>query len=42
MRAAFARAFESIKPTDAVVVGMFPRDSDQVAENAAIVREVAR
>lgn len=42
VRAAFTHAFESIKPSDAVVVGMFPRDSDQVAENAAIVREVAR
>ncbi len=30
---AFRYAFENIKPTDAVIVGMFPRDSDQVLEN---------
>ena len=32
---AFAYAFANIKPTDAVIVGMFPRYSDQVRENAA-------
>lgn len=30
---AFRYAFENIKPADAVIVGMFPRDSDQVLEN---------
>jgi hypothetical protein len=39
VRGAFRFAFENIKPSDAVVVGMFPRDSDQAAENAAFVRE---
>jgi hypothetical protein len=39
IREAFRFAFKNIKPTDAVVVGMFPRDSDQAAENAALVRE---
>ncbi len=32
--AAFKQAFESIKPTDFVVVGMFPRVKDEVKENA--------
>jgi len=31
--AAFRFAFSHIKPTDAVVVGMFPRDVDQIAVN---------
>jgi len=30
---AFRYAFENIKATDAVIVGMFPRDTDQVREN---------
>ena len=37
---AFEEAFANIKPVDAVVVGMFPRDSDQVRENAEIVRKL--
>jgi len=32
--AAFKQAFESIKPADFVVVGMFPRVKDEVKENA--------
>jgi len=32
---AFRFAFDNIKSTDAVVVGMFPKYSDQVAENVA-------
>jgi predicted aldo/keto reductase-like oxidoreductase len=36
---AFKYAFENIKPIDAVLVGMFPRYSDQVAENAALARK---
>jgi hypothetical protein len=32
--AAFKQAFQSIKPTDFVVVGMFPRIKDEVKENA--------
>jgi hypothetical protein len=31
--AAFKQAFKSIKPTDAVCVGMFPRVKDEVKEN---------
>jgi hypothetical protein len=39
-REAFRFAFDNIKPVDAVVVGMFPKDSDQAAENAALLREI--
>jgi len=35
---AFEFAFEHIKPTDAVIVGMFPRFTDQAGENAALTR----
>lgn len=41
VRGAFEFAFRSIKPTDAVIVGMFPRFSDQLSENVQIVREIA-
>jgi hypothetical protein len=40
-REAFRFAFAQIKPEDAVVVGMFPKYRDQVAENAECVRKVA-
>jgi hypothetical protein len=40
VREAIAYAFANIKPTDAVVVGMFQRDCNQVAMNARIVRDV--
>jgi hypothetical protein len=36
---AFKFAFANIKPTDAVIVGMFPRFSDQVRQNAANARK---
>jgi hypothetical protein len=36
---AFRDAFAHIKPTDGVIVGMFPRYSDQVADNAALARK---
>ena len=39
LRAAFDFALANIKPTDALVAGMFPKYVDQVAENAALVRE---
>jgi len=42
VRQAFETAFKNIKPTDAAIVGMYQQLSDQVAENAAIVREVAK
>ena len=35
---AFRFAFEKIKATDGVIVGMFPRYRDQPAENAALTR----
>ena len=40
--AAFKRAFQSIKPTDAVCVGMFPRIKDEVKENTEIVRRILK
>jgi hypothetical protein len=40
VKAAFAYAFANIKPTDAVVVGMFPKYSNQPAQNASYVREI--
>ncbi|HIJ72502.1 MAG TPA: hypothetical protein HPP83_00225 [Candidatus Hydrogenedentes bacterium] len=39
-KAAFQFAFSHLKPSDAVVVGMFQKHKNQVVENAAIVREV--
>ena len=38
---AFDFAFRNIKRTDGVIVGMFPRFTDQAAENAAHTRRVA-
>jgi hypothetical protein len=40
VRRCFEEAFSNIKPTDAVIVGMYQQLSDQVAENAAIVRSL--
>jgi len=40
VRGAFAEAFRSIKSIDAVVVGMFPKEKDQVAENAGFVMDI--
>ena len=40
VRQAFDTAFKNIKPTDAVIVGMYQQLSDQVAENASIVRQI--
>jgi len=37
---AFRFAFDNIKPGDAVIVGMYPRFSDQVKENTAVVRRI--
>ncbi len=37
---AFRTAFESIKPTDAIYVGMFPRYRDEVKEDAEIVQRI--
>jgi hypothetical protein len=38
-KAAFRFAFENIKPTDAVVVGMYPNHREQVRENITLVRK---
>jgi hypothetical protein len=38
---AFRVAFENIKPRDCVIIGMYPRYSDQVRENAERVRRLA-
>ena len=39
VRSCFQEAFVRIKPTDAVIVGMYQQFGDQVGENAALVRE---
>jgi hypothetical protein len=41
VRQAFETAFRNIKPTDAVIVGMWQQFNDQVSENAAFVRQIA-
>lgn len=33
-------AYDNIKPTDACIVGMFPKFSDEVAENTGLVRKI--
>jgi hypothetical protein len=40
VRQAFESAFTNIKPTDAVIVGMYQQLSDQVGENVALVRDI--
>jgi hypothetical protein len=40
VRAAFATAVENIKPTDAMIVGMYQQFGDQVGDNVATVREL--
>jgi hypothetical protein len=40
VRQCFETAFANIKPTDAVIVGMWQQFGDQVGENAKTVREV--
>ena len=40
VRSAFATALGNIKPTDALIVGMYQQFSDQVGENATLVREL--
>lgn len=39
---AFKEAFENIKDTDAVLVGMFPKYQNQIAENAKTVAEILK
>jgi hypothetical protein len=38
---AFETAFANIKPTDAIIVGMWQQHGDQVTENAGLVRKLA-
>jgi hypothetical protein len=40
VRQSFETAFANIKPTDAVIVGMYQQLNDQVGENASFVREI--
>lgn len=37
---AFRATFENIKPRDGMIIGMYPRYSDQIGENAARVRKI--
>ena len=40
VRQSFETAFSNLKPTDAVIVGMYQQFGDQVGDNASIVREI--
>lgn len=40
VRSCFQEAFANLKPTDAVIVGMYQQFGDQVGENTALVREL--
>jgi hypothetical protein len=40
VRQCFETALSNIKPTDALIVGMYQQFGDQVGENAALVREI--
>jgi hypothetical protein len=40
IRAAFEFAYGNIKPADACIVGLYPRYSDQVAEDTSMVRNI--
>jgi len=42
VRSCFAAALASIKPTDAMIVGMYQQFGDQIGGNAALVRELCR
>jgi hypothetical protein len=42
VRQGFATAYTNIKPSDALIVGMYQQWGDQVGENAALVRELGR
>ncbi|MBM3335863.1 hypothetical protein FJY63_14485 [Candidatus Sumerlaeota bacterium] len=42
LRQAFRFAFQGIKPTDGVIVGMYPAFHDEVAENVEIVRALTK
>jgi len=40
VEASFRYAYSKIKPGDAIIVGMFPRYRDEVAENVELARTV--
>jgi hypothetical protein len=40
--AAFETTFANIKPRDAIIVGMYPKYTPRVAENAARVRRILK
>jgi hypothetical protein len=40
IRSCFETALKNIKPTDALIVGMYQQFGDQVGENAALLREI--
>jgi hypothetical protein len=40
IRQAFEFAYKNIKPTDAAIVGMYPRYSDQISENVQMVKAI--
>ena len=40
LKAAFEHGFSNIKATDALIVGMYQQQNDQVAQNTALVREI--
>jgi hypothetical protein len=42
VKSAFQFAFENIKPTDGVIVGMYPRFDDEIGANSQYTREMAR
>jgi len=41
LQQAFRFAFQNIKPTDAVIVGMYPRFHDEISENVGLARKFA-
>ena len=40
VRTAFATALDKIKPTDAMIVGMYQKFGDQLGDNATAIREL--
>jgi hypothetical protein len=40
VEAAFRFAYTNIKPNDAVIVGMWPKFKDEIAENCEITRKI--
>jgi hypothetical protein len=42
VRTCFETALKNIKPTDAMIVGMYQQHGDQVGANAAVVRELCK